>query len=123
MTASGVPPPSESVVWTCTTPGTRTKPSSGGGPWTGEGPHSTTRRAKAARTARTTSPIRPRRGTGKALGAFLPGGQVLLLLRGEAVDLDAHGLELEPSDLAVDLEGDPVDLLLELAAVAGHVLG
>ena len=32
ITSSGVPPPSESVVWTWTTPATRAYPSSGAGP-------------------------------------------------------------------------------------------
>ena len=45
------------------------------------------------------------------------------LLVGERIDLDAHGFELEAGDLAVDLTGDGVDLLLELVGVLGHVFG
>src|SRR3954467_6714163 len=57
------------------------------------------------------------------LRPFLPRCKVLLLLGRELVDLDAHGLELEPGDLAIDLGGNRVHLLLELLAVLRHVLG
>ena len=38
-------------------------------------------------------------------GAGLPGAQVLLLGRGQPVDGDPHGLELQPGDLGVDVRG------------------
>src|SRR6202035_317698 len=52
-------------------------------------------------------------------GAGLPGPQVLLLGRGEPVDGDAHGVELEASDLGVDGARDVVDAILECRRV-GH---
>src|SRR5712692_9471594 len=48
-----------------------------------------------------------------ALRAFVPGGQVLLLLGGKFVELDAHGLELELGDLTVEVIGHRVDFGLE----------
>ena len=46
-------------------------------------------------------------------GAFVPGGEVLRLLRGQLVDGDSHRRELQPRDLLVDLGRDRIDLLLE----------
>src|SRR4051794_10145849 len=54
-------------------------------------------------------------------GPGLPGSEVLLLLLGELVHLDPHGLELQPGDLLVDLLGPRVAPLLEAAVVLPHV--
>src|SRR6266849_8311274 len=43
------------------------------------------------------------------LGAGLPGVEVLVLLSGEGVDTDAHGVQLEAGDLFVDCGGQGVD--------------
>src|SRR5712692_5012157 len=59
---------------------------------------------------------------GSRLGAFLPGGKVTPLLVGEGVDSDAHGVQLEPGHLGVDLLGHVVDLFLEARCVLGDVL-
>ena len=57
---------------------------------------------------------RGRGGTmGSPLGSLVPARQVVRLLVGELIDLDAHRLELEPRDLAVDLLRHTVDLALE----------
>ncbi len=65
------------------------------------------------------------RGTRSISGlrALVPGRQVPRLLLGEAVDLDAHALELEAGDLAIDLLGHDVDAGLELVGVRDDVLG
>src|SRR3712207_7474994 len=52
----------------------------------------------------------------------LPGRQVLLLLGGQAVDLDAHRDQLQAGDLAVDVLRHHVDLVLELLGVPDQVL-
>src|SRR5438067_2462622 len=57
------------------------------------------------------------------LRPFLPRCKVLLLLGRELVDPDAHRLELEPGDLAIDLRRHRIHLLLQLLAVLRHVLG
>src|SRR5271156_4846067 len=62
-------------------------------------------------------------GPGSSLSAFGPGRQVLLLVGGELVDLDAHGVELEFGDVAVDILGDGVNLVLEAAGVLDQVFG
>src|SRR5574342_142698 len=56
------------------------------------------------------------------LGTQVPGGEILALRRREGVDRDAHRLELEPRDLAVQLPGDPVHVLGELLGLADDVL-
>ena len=55
--------------------------------------------------------------------SLVPRGEVLRLLLGELVDLDAHRLELQPRDLLVDLLRHDVDLPLEVAGVLHRVLG
>src|SRR6266536_2997404 len=57
------------------------------------------------------------------LRAFVPRSEVPRLLFGQLVDVDAHRGELQPGDLAIDLVGHDVDLLLELAGVLHRVLG
>src|SRR5262245_36611864 len=47
------------------------------------------------------------------LGPLVPRGEVLRLLLGQPVDVDAHGLELEAGDLVVDLARDVVDAPLQ----------
>jgi hypothetical protein len=63
----------------------------------------------------------PRNDEGSKSGAFAPGGEVVLLLRGELVDLHAHGLELELGDLLIEVLGNGVDLILEFLRVLDHV--
>jgi hypothetical protein len=57
---------------------------------------------------------RKKRGMGqspkKGSGSFAPACQVARLLRGEGVDAQAHGGELEPRDLAVQVFGQAVHL-------------
>src|SRR5438876_468606 len=55
-------------------------------------------------------------------GALVPRGEVAGLLLRERVDLDAHRLELEASDLVVDLRRHRIDLAVELARVLRGVL-
>src|SRR5262249_31715516 len=54
--------------------------------------------------------------------AFVPRREVLRLLVGEPVDLDAHRLELEPRDLLVDLLRHRIHLLLQARRVLHGVL-
>src|SRR3712207_7789111 len=54
--------------------------------------------------------------------SFLPGGEVVGLLRGELVNLDAHRRQLEAGDLAVYLLGQRMDLVGELTLVLEQVL-
>src|SRR5918993_5305238 len=56
------------------------------------------------------------------LGADLPGGEVLCLLGGELIHVDAHGGELEVGDLTVDVLGQGVDVVGELVFVVEQVL-
>src|SRR5438067_8165298 len=60
---------------------------------------------------------------GVQLRPFLPRCKVLLLLGRELVDLDAHRLELQSSDLAIDLRRHRVHFLVQLLAMLRHVLG
>src|ERR1700686_2740532 len=53
------------------------------------------------------------------LGPGLPGPQVLLLCRGETVDVHTHRLELESCDLGVDGAGNVVDPSLQRGGI-GH---
>ena len=53
---------------------------------------------------------------------FDPAVLRLPVLLGEGVDGQAHGGQLHPADLVVDLLGDVVDLLLQLSGVLGHPL-
>src|SRR5262249_58931424 len=69
-------------------------------------------------TVRTRSGPGPRRAGGGALGAgasgpVSPGGEVLLLGRGEGVEADAHREELEAGDVAGDGRRHPGDLPLQ----------
>src|ERR1700728_1647886 len=57
------------------------------------------------------------------LGAFGPGGQVLLLIGRELIDLDSHGVEFEFGDVAVDVFGDRINLVLQAAGVLNQVFG
>src|SRR5437762_2643376 len=70
ITSSGVAAPSERVVWTWTTPGTRTKPSRGDCPTSARGRHSATRRATARRTRPAAASRRRERETVR--GTLLP---------------------------------------------------
>src|SRR2546430_4617243 len=56
------------------------------------------------------------------LGAFFPRRQVAALFFGQGVDDDAHGSQLQPGDLRVDLLGNVIHLALELLGVPGDVL-
>src|SRR5208337_2009208 len=56
-------------------------------------------------------------------GAHFPALEVLLLLGGQLVERDAHGLELERGDELVHGLGRLVDLVLELARVLDGPLG
>src|SRR3954470_15054950 len=77
----------------------------------------------AARTTAFTSALLPeRRLVSRGLRALVPRGQVLGLVIREGVDLDAHGRELEPRDLAVDLLRHDIDLLLELTGLLDREL-
>src|ERR1700722_1234665 len=59
----------------------------------------------------------------RELGAFGPGGEVVLLLGRELIDLEAHGFELQFGDLLVEVLGNRVDLRLEVLGVLDHVIG
>src|SRR6476469_221165 len=69
-------------------------------------------------------PGRPPRGerSARGLGPLVPRGEVAGLLLRELVDLDAHGLELEARDLAVDLRRHRIYLAVELARMLRRVL-
>src|SRR5262249_24604777 len=56
-------------------------------------------------------------------GSLVPGSEVLRLLVGQGVDLDAQRRELEPRDLGVDLARHRVDVALQAGRVVDHVLG
>src|ERR671936_1696942 len=62
-------------------------------------------------------------GLSLVLGSFVPRGQVARLLLGELVDLDAHRLQLQAGDLAVDLLRHWVDPPLELCCIPDRPLG
>src|SRR3954468_20736209 len=66
---------------------------------------------------RSTAPPAKRGLMWPGLRALVPRSQVLRLLLGELVDLDAHGLELEAGDLTIDVLRHDVDLRLELIGV------
>src|SRR6186997_1129543 len=57
------------------------------------------------------------------LRSLVPRGEVLLLLRGQLVLLDAHRRQLQARDLGVDLLGHVVDLPLERRRVLDDELG
>src|SRR5688572_723995 len=65
----------------------------------------------------------PRPGRLSGLRTVPPGGEVRLLLRGEHVDVHAHGSELEPRDLEVDVTGNAVHLALQRGTLLDHELG
>src|SRR4051794_29153115 len=62
-------------------------------------------------------------GSPPALRSLVPRGEVPRLLVAQLVDRDAHGRELQPGDLVVDLLRDDVHLPLELRRVLDGVLG
>src|SRR5215217_8206755 len=75
-------------------------------------------------SGRRSTELPPNRGLmGEGSGAFVPRSQVARLLLGQLVDLHAGGLELEASDLPIDLLRNDVDLSLELAGVVDDELG
>src|ERR687892_1636253 len=79
--------------------------------WCGSGsaPRITTApRTEAGKRSNTASTLTGPSASSTRLGALLPGAEVGLLLRSEGVDLDAHGLELQPGHLGVDLGLDRV---------------
>src|ERR1051326_953333 len=55
------------------------------------------------------------------LCSFAPASQIFFLLGREAVDLDAHGFELQFGNALVEFVGNFVDRLLELLTVFDHV--
>src|SRR5713101_6493436 len=57
------------------------------------------------------------------LRAFVPGSQVVFLLRRELVEAVAHGVELEAGDFLVQVLGNDVHLRLETLVVRPEVLG
>src|SRR5467141_3627970 len=57
------------------------------------------------------------------LGAFVPRGQVALLLGGKLVKAMAHGVELEACDLFVQMLRDDVHLWLEVLVIGAEVFG
>ena len=57
------------------------------------------------------------------LRPHLPGVEVPLLLGGQRIDPDSHACELEDCDPLVDLDGHPVNLVLERRGMLHHVLG
>src|SRR6185437_8755900 len=58
---------------------------------------------------------------GLCLRSLRPSRQILFLLRSEAVDLDAHGFELQLSHALIELFRDAIDALLESRVVLDHV--
>src|SRR6266536_6348762 len=56
------------------------------------------------------------------LRSFTPAGQVLFLLGGQTVDLDAHRLELQLGYALVEFRWNRVDLAFERGVVLHHVL-
>src|SRR5258707_4753424 len=54
---------------------------------------------------------------------FAPARQVVFLLDGQPVDLDAHGLELHLGDLFIKRFRHRIDLFLERGVILHHVLG
>ena len=64
-----------------------------------------------------------RSGGRAGLRSVLPGADVLRLLGGHRLELDAQRRQLEAGDLGVDRLGHDVHLRLELAVVLGDVLG
>src|SRR5262249_4107459 len=77
----------------------------------------------AARTIAFTGALLPERpGSSRGSGALVPRGEVLSLLLGQRVDLDAHRRQLEAGDLAVDLLRHRVDLPLQLAGMLDREL-
>src|SRR5882762_4778731 len=57
------------------------------------------------------------------LRAFVPGSQVVFLLRRELVEAVAHGIELEARDFLVQVLGNDVHLRLQMLVVRAEVLG
>src|SRR5215469_8396531 len=53
--------------------------------------------------------------------AFLPGGEVLLLLGGQLVEAMAHGLELQACDFAIEVLRHHVHLRLEILVMLHQV--
>src|SRR5258708_3598970 len=57
------------------------------------------------------------------LRAFVPGGEVVFLLRCELVKAVAHGVELEAGDFLVQVLRDDVNLGLEVFVVRTQIFG
>src|SRR5262245_34422457 len=55
------------------------------------------------------------------LGAFGPGRQVVFLLRCELIDVNAHGLQLEPGDLPVNRIRHGIYLPAEILGLLGQI--
>src|ERR1700676_525309 len=58
----------------------------------------------------------------KTLRAFLPGGEVVLLLGRELVEFVTHGFEFEARDFAVEMLGNDVDLRLHALVILEQIL-
>src|SRR6185312_8195652 len=61
--------------------------------------------------------------TSQSSRAFVPGGQIMLLLGCELVDLETHRIKLELCDLLIQVFGNRVNLILQLLRVLDHVFG
>src|SRR5215471_13502 len=94
-------------------PARRARPKSGSRPRPRPQTHTTARPPRPEAAAGRAGRRGPARAglCARALGPLVPRGEVLGLLVGELVDCDAHGLEIEPRDLVVDLLRHRVDLL------------
>src|SRR6266481_9660061 len=58
-----------------------------------------------------------------SLGAFIPGSEVVFLLRRELVQAVAHGVELEARNFLVQVLGDDVNLRLEVFVIGAQIFG
>src|SRR5262249_35091231 len=79
-------------------------------------------RRSPGRTAHFSACSNPSSDPRWALRSLVPAGEVLLLLLGELVDVDAHGRKLEAGDLAADLVRHRVALPLERSGILHGVL-
>src|ERR1700746_2278760 len=55
------------------------------------------------------------------LGAFIPGSEVVFLLRRELVEAVAHGVELEARNFLVQVLGNDVNLRLEVLVIGAQI--
>src|SRR5258708_39621065 len=69
------------------------------------------------------SRLRARKPPHSKLGAFVPRGQIALLLGGKLVKAMAHGVELEARDLFVQMLRDDVHLWLAVLVIGAEVFG